>query len=309
MKGILILTDRQTQLKELISGAYALTGRRPAVVTSDRDTEGLALSAGADVYRIVPAGETIWDETDTVAALVKETEPKAIFMGTSQNCRLLAGRLAARLGVTAWPDVKGISDAFETTHLVYGGDAVMLARSTGGPCIALFGPGQFEETAHPADGVVREVPLIAPKWQIKVKETRKKETGTTDLAAAKRIVAVGLGIAREEDLEMVRELAALLEAELGCTRPVAEGLNWMSPEQYIGISANFVKPDLYLALGISGQVQHTVGIADSKVVVSVNKDPDCAMMKQYSDYCLTGDLYEIVPALIRKLKQAAMEEG
>ena len=310
MAKMMILTDRLSQLKELISGAYALAGARPTVVTSDRATEEAALAAGADVCRIVPAGQTVWEELDTVAGLAEEMKPDAIFLGTSQNCRLMAGRLAARLGVTAWPDAKSVEivdGVVMTTHLIYGGDAVLTARNAEKPCIALFGPGQFEETAHPADGTVREVPLIAPKWTIQVRETRKKESGLVDLATAKRIVAVGLGIAKEEDLEMVRELAGLLEAELGCTRPIAEGLNWMSPAQYIGISANFVKPELYLALGISGQVQHTVGIADSRVVVSVNKDPDCAMMKKYADYCLAGDLYEIVPALIRQLKQETLE--
>jgi len=303
MAKILILTDKTEELRELISGGFSIGGERPAVVTPCREMAEEAIAGGADAYLMEPDGDTLWDYLDTIADLTGREQPAGWFFGLSQDCRLLAGRLAARLGVTAFPDAKSMDDAFATTHLVYGGAAIQTNRSVKAPFIVLFGPGQFEPESHPGEGSIQEVAFVPPKWRIRVTGKREKETTAVNLPAAKRIVAVGLGLSKQEDLPMVRELADLLQAELACTRPIAEGLGWMAPERYIGISANFVKPDLYLALGISGQVQHTVGITDSKVVVSVNKDPECAMMKQHSDYCVAGDLYQIVPALIEKLKQ------
>lgn len=304
MAKIFVITEKVNELKGLISGAFAVGGERPAVVTFSSALADAAIAAGADVFLMGPGGDALWEYLDTIAALVEREQPAGCFFGLSQDCRLTAGRLAARLGITAFPDAKSIDENFAVSHLIYGGAAIQTNRSAGQQCIALFGPGQFDEKDFPPEGTVREVPFVEPKWRIRVTDRKEKEAVAVDLASAKRIVAVGLGLSKQEDLEMVRELADLLRAEVACTRPIAEGLGWMEPERYIGISANFVKPDLYLALGISGQVQHTVGITDSKVVVSINRDGECAMMKQYADYCAAADLYQVVPALIRQLKES-----
>ncbi|MBP3654060.1 MAG: FAD-binding protein [Oscillospiraceae bacterium] len=302
MARIFVITDRRSEWKALVSGAYSISGEKPLVVTADKAIAQAAADFGADAA-LMSGAEVFWNYTDTIAALVEELQPAGCFFGTSPDCRLVSGRLAAKLGISAIPDAKSIDNTYAIEHLIYGGSVVQTSKSTGKQFVALFGPGQFEEAAIPEQGTVMNVDYVEPKWQIAVKEKKTKEISAVDLTAAKRIVAVGLGISKKEDLDMVRELAALLQAEMACTRPIAEGLDWMEPERYIGISANFVKPDLYISLGISGQVQHTVGITDSKVILSVNKDPDCAMMKQYSDYCVAEDLYKIVPALIERLKK------
>jgi electron transfer flavoprotein alpha subunit len=100
---------------------------------------------------------------------------------------------------------------------------------------------------------------------------------------------------------MAEELAGLMEAEVGCSRPVAEGLNWLPLERYVGISGAIVKPELYLAVGISGQVQHMVGINQSRVIVAINKDKQAPMFKQ-ADYGIVGDLNKVLPLLIKKFK-------
>jgi electron transfer flavoprotein alpha subunit len=100
---------------------------------------------------------------------------------------------------------------------------------------------------------------------------------------------------------MIQELADLLGAEMACTRPLAEGLGWMPRERYIGISGAMIKPDLYLGIGVSGQAQHTIGMSESQVVVAINRDRSAPLVAQ-SDYAIAGDLYEVVPALIRALK-------
>ena len=101
---------------------------------------------------------------------------------------------------------------------------------------------------------------------------------------------------------MIRELAGVLGAEVGCSRPIAEGENWMERERYIGVSGVQLKSDLYLMLGISGQIQHMVGGNGAKVIIAVNKDKNAPIFN-YADYGLVGDIYKVVPELTKLLKR------
>lgn len=132
-------------------------------------------------------------------------------------------------------------------------------------------------------------------------ERRAKSLSSVDLSKAKRVVGVGRGLAAQDDLNMVHELAAVLGAEVGCSRPIAEGENWMERERYIGVSGVLPKSELYLTLGISGQIQHMVMGNGAKVIVAVNKDKNAPIFN-YADYGLVGDIYKVVPALIAQLR-------
>ena len=121
-----------------------------------------------------------------------------------------------------------------------------------------------------------------------------------DLSKAKRVVGVGRGLAAQDDLKMVHELAAVLNAEVGCSRPIAEGENWMERERYIGVSGVLLKSDLYLTLGISGQIQHMVGANASQTIFAINKDKNAPIF-QYADYGIVGDAVKILPALTAAL--------
>lgn len=114
------------------------------------------------------------------------------------------------------------------------------------------------------------------------------------------LVKIGRGLTKQEDLEMVYAFAAKLGAEVGCSRPIAQGENWMAISRYIGVSGVMLKPDIYVALGISGQVQHTVGVRDAKIIIAVNKDKNAPIFKQ-CDYGIVGDIYKVVPALTELL--------
>jgi electron transfer flavoprotein alpha subunit len=144
------------------------------------------------------------------------------------------------------------------------------------------------------------VVAAAPRGGVVLIETRAKGGESVDLTAAKRVVGVGRGFAAESDLELARVLAAKLGAEVACSRPIAEGVNWMPAERYLGVSGATIKPDLYLAVGISGQVQHLVGVNHSKVIVAVNKDPKAPIFAQ-ADFGVVGDLYQVLPALTAAL--------
>ena len=117
------------------------------------------------------------------------------------------------------------------------------------------------------------------------------------------IVSAGRGFKNKDDLKILEELAeALGGAAIGCTRPISADLGWM--EDWVGISGKKVKPSLYITCGISGQIQHVAGIRDSKIIVSINND-EGAGIHGVSDYSIVGDIYEVVPALVKALKEKA----
>ena len=111
---------------------------------------------------------------------------------------------------------------------------------------------------------------------------------------------MGRGFGKREDLGVVDGLAAALAAEVGCTKSIAD-FEWLPESRIIGLSGAKTKPDFYLALGISGQIQHTVGISQSKLIAAVNTDKDAPIF-QLADYGIVGDLYQVIPALVEKLK-------
>src|SRR5262249_50738238 len=122
-----------------------------------------------------------------------------------------------------------------------------------------------------------------------------------DLSQAERIVSVGRGIKGQEHLELIKELARTLGAEMAASRPICDA-GWLPMERQIGSSGQTVAPKLYVALGISGAIQHVVGMKGSRTVVAVNKDPDAPIF-EVADYGIAGDLFEIVPALIAELQK------
>jgi len=176
-------------------------------------------------------------------------------------------------------------------------------RTLAEPLIATLGLGLFEALPASAEatGEVVALSFVQPQSRWVLRERKPKPPASVNLAAAKKVVCPGRGVQKQEDLQMMFELAQLLGAEVGATRPLCEGLDWLPRERYIGVSGAFIKPDLYLGIGVSGQVQHTVGITESRVVAAINKDEEAPIFQQ-ADYGIVGDLYQIVPALIRALQ-------
>ena len=174
-------------------------------------------------------------------------------------------------------------------HRMYGGLAFAQEKINSSLAIITLAPGVQEpctsDTSHQCP--TETVPYVAPRHEILCRERRAKAASSVDLSKAKRVVGVGRGLAAQDDLKMVHELAAVLNAEVGCSRPIAEGENWMERERYIGVSGVLLKSDLYLTLGISGQIQHMVGGNGAKVIVAINKDKNAPIFN-YADYGLVG---------------------
>ena len=132
--------------------------------------------------------------------------------------------------------------------------------------------------------------------------SQARQSNSVDLDKARLVVSVGRGIGSKENIALAEQLCKAIGAELACSRPVAENEKWMEHERYVGISNLMLKPELYLAVGISGQIQHMVGGNGAKVIVAINKDKNAPIFN-YADYGLVGDIYKVVPALISQLSR------
>lgn len=309
VQNVWILAEKTEGIAELCSGAQVLGEQVAALLIGAKEKAEQAICLGAQkVYWLgEPADDTLFEDyTDTILNLIQQEKPPLLLIQATKRGKLMAGRLAAGLNSTVLTDIMELVEfegSLVASHRVYGGSAIRKERALSEITIATVGSGLFEPAAYKADskGSVIEVPFVEPRTKIKLLARKGRGTVSVNLPAAKRIVSVGRGVARQENLRMIEELASLLEAEVGCTRPIAEGLNWLPRERYIGVSGAMVKPDLYFAIGVSGQVQHMVGANQSRTIAAINTDKAAPIFAQ-ADFGLVGDLYKIVPILIAKLK-------
>jgi electron transfer flavoprotein alpha subunit len=178
-------------------------------------------------------------------------------------------------------------------------------HSGNGPCFVSVQAGAFraDEAQAGAAAISAFTPTIEPA-QIRTKpsERFRGAAQTVDLGSAQMIVGVGRGIKDPANIPIAQELATALGAELGASRPICDN-GWLPMERQIGSSGQTISPKLYLAVGISGAIQHLVGIKGSQCVVAINKDPDAPIF-EVADYGIVGDLMEVVPALTEAVKAA-----
>lgn len=299
---IWVFAEKESALTELCGGARQLGDRVEAVVIGTQDQQGVN---GADKVWSIPTqeGAMLEDYTETLASLVNQEKPELLLVAPTKRGKLIAGRLAAMIGASVMTDVMELTQGGETKRMVYGGAAIRSEKAATATAIAMVGPGVLAVSPEAAtsQGEMETVDFVEPKMKLKLIGKEQKPKVSVDLASAKRVVGVGRGIAQAEDIAMARQLAEVIGGEVGCSRPIAEGEKWMPKECYIGVSGLMLAPEVYFALGISGQVQHMVGVNRSKVVIAINKDKNAPIFKQ-ADYGLVADLYKVLPALIEQLK-------
>lgn len=308
LKKVFVFAEKNSALEELAAGARQLGDLVAAIVVgSKEEAEGIANIVDR-VYWLgaLDAVDLLEDFTPTIANLLQAEKPELLLARATQRSKVIAGRLAAMIGASVMTDMIDLSvdgGAVKGRRRVYGGAAECTERPLSEISIATVGAGVFEASKETENrqGTVIPVEIVHGEKRIKRIEIRQRVGESVNLGAAKRVVAVGRGIEKQDNLVSVQELARLLGSELGCTRPVAEGEKWLARERYIGVSGVMLKPDLYLALGLSGQIQHMVGVNQARVTLAVNKDKNAPIFKQV-DYGIVGDVQKIVPALIEKFK-------
>jgi electron transfer flavoprotein alpha subunit len=249
------------------------------------------------------------DYAPAIADLAREEMPVAVVMASSVRTRLLAGRLAARLDTAALTDaseLRGDGDGIVVTRPLYGGAATRTERILTPVGVVTLSAGAFAAGAASPSGAgdIRDCPCAVPEPAANLLERRSEPRSARALAAATVVVGAGRGVGRQANLAVVEELATALGGQLACTRPLAEGLNWMGRDRYLGVSGLEIAPDLYIAVGISGQMQHMVGVERARVIVAINNDKSAPVFSE-ADYGIVGDLNEVVPALIDVVKASS----
>jgi electron transfer flavoprotein alpha subunit len=286
--------------------AVVLAGDAGPLAPAGAAAEQVAAGLGglADAV-LVYDGAGAWLRGDVWAGALLDALGDAadgVFVADAPAAREAAGRVAAARGSSCASMCVAVTrgdGGLLATRSIYGGVADGTISLPVAPAVCLFAAGQVEgEAAGPAAPVEhRQVPAPAAHVECLAEEPVVK---TVDLTAAPVVVSVGRGFAKAEDLELVKPLLERLGAELGCSRPIAEDFRWLPQERQVGLTGVSVNAGLYLALGISGQVQHLAGIKGAKVVVSVNNDARAPITRN-ADYVVVGDLYKVIPELVSAL--------
>ncbi len=201
--------------------------------------------------------------------------------------------------------VKAEAEPVEFVRQLFQGKLNADLQVTGEPNFISVQAGAFraaEAGGAPAPVETFPVKLDASQIRSKPEQPFREAQRSVDLSAASVIVSVGRGIKEKENLALVEELAQAMGAELAASRPICDN-GWLPMERQVGSSGQTVSPKLYLAVGISGAIQHLVGMKGSKTVIAINKDENAPIFET-ADYAVVGDLFEIVPALTEELKKA-----
>jgi electron transfer flavoprotein alpha subunit len=305
-----VFSDDAARLPGLIAEGARFGEKVAAFVLGSDDDAKASYAHGADaVYHLgeKDPSRIVEDYAQTLAGVIAQGPGKSLVLLAGTRCgKALGALLGVRLEAGVVSEANEISltgEHISAKHMVYGGLAVGEDKILSPIAVVVFA-GSAPEMAAPLaakTGSPIPVAFAAPATPVRCLERRKKKGSSVDLSQAKRIVAVGRGFAAEADLSIARELSAALEAEVGCSRPIAEAEKWMERACYIGISGVMPKPEIYLALGISGQIQHMVGAGGAQTIVAVNKDKNAPIF-QFADYGIVGDLYKVVPALTKALQ-------
>lgn len=310
LEKIFIVAEDLEVVGELCAAGRACGQKIELVLIGDTERHQAGIALGADkVYCLDSSDQDkmVEDFLPTITELVRQERPNAIIFKTSSRGRLLAARLAAKFSTSVLNDaisLEVVEGTLISKKRIYGGAAFREEKAMGDISIVCVSTGVFNslEADNQREGETVNVDFIEPPYRAKCLETRTKVGEQVNLKVAKRVICVGRGMETQGDLPMINELATLMEAEVGCTRPIAEGEQWMSKERYVGVSGIMLKPDFYLGVGISGQIQHMVGVDQAKIIVAINKDSRAPIF-QYADYGIVDDLYSVLPALIEKFKE------
>jgi electron transfer flavoprotein alpha subunit len=315
MAGIWIFAEKKELVLELLTlgGQLAAAGggKLTAVVPAAEGDPADYIAAGADeVVLLSPLPEDMslaaW--LPVLAGEIKAADPEAVLLAATSRGKEIAARLAARLEtglasncLSLAPGTDG--DALVMERLAYGGAALQRVAITGRPVLATIPPRTFPPSAAVPgrEGSVRTLPP-PPADAVRIVARKEKERSAQDIAAAKTVVCVGRGLEKRDDLQLARQLADALGGEIGCTRPISEELHWLPDNLCIGLSGVQVKPDLYIGLGVSGQIQHLTGLRGARLICAVNRDPNAPIFPA-ADLGIVGDLYDVTPKIIAEIKK------
>ncbi len=285
------------------------------------DVEAVALGPGAkaaaDVLgkhgakKVHASDDAVFSEylaepaADTLADLVGKASPELLLFGFSLDSREVAGRLAARLGVGLISNATNVTKdggAYVASVPYFGGAKVASMKALNSPAIVLVRPKSFEASEVGGTAEVVEVaPVVgATSKRARIVERVVEQSEKVKLEEARVVVSGGRGMQGPDNFGLLEELAEALGGAVGASRAVVDA-GWVPYSMQVGQTGKTVRPGLYIAAGISGAMQHTVGMKGSKTIVAINKDAEAPILKM-ADLGVVGDALKIVPALTAAIK-------
>lgn len=308
LSTVWVLSDMTSRLPELIGGAQTLDEHVNVIALDDAQTTQAFQLGANQVIQLSgkPDDRIIEDYADTVVDVIKQHgDTGLLLLPNTRRGKLLAARLGARLQAAVSNDATTVvieDNKPVIKHMVYGGLAFGSETLSSSFSIATVATGTFDSASSNASlsGTAQVAQWIKPKQSVVRTSVQQKAGNSVELDKARLVVSVGRGIGSQENIAIAKALADSIGAEIACSRPVAENEKWMEHERYVGISNLMIKPELYLAVGISGQIQHMVGANGAQTIVAINKDKNAPIF-QFADYGIVGDLFKILPALTQQL--------
>lgn len=241
-----------------------------------------------------------------LSSAIDKVQPRLVAFASTEGSKDILGALSANQNAAALPDM---SEFDLTENGVKGKRPVMASKiisaveASGTPVIVSVRSGSYDTAEKPADSTVEEIPFDFDEKDLKttLKEIIGASSDKIDLSEAENVVAAGRGVKDEEGRNLITELASVLNAGIGASRALTESGAY-DPSLQIGQTGKVVSPQLYIGVGISGAIQHVAGMANSKIIVAINKDPDAPIF-DIADYGIVGDLYKVLPPFIEELKK------
>ena len=237
-------------------------------------------------------------KANLVAKSVSKLSPKIILTSAAAGARAIAGAIATTLDAVMVPGITSVSienDTVVVEQMALSGRVLdtLISKNAvvgffAGEDVELLETTPVEITTLNGDCYAMDISMS------------NAGSGTAGLTDASRVVSLGRGVKNKEDIALIESLASAMDAKVGCSMPVADDLNWLPKECYVGRSGQNISPRVYFAIGISGAPQHLEGVRRAKVIVAINNDPEARIFRS-ADYGIVGDLYEIIPALTKVL--------
>ena len=296
--------------KEAIAGAQKIGGNITALVIGDNsDAISIELSSIAIEKTLVVKHELVSSYnsdgyTEVIAQVIQSTDPDMVVIGHTYQTRDFMPRVSARLDIPFIPDIIYVEqDSY--TKQVLNSKLNSSVSSSSNKKILSFQSACFKEEdvlTGTSSSENFEIDLDSSVIRSSSEEPFQDSVAEVDLESAELIVSVGRGIQKEENIPIAFDLASAISAEVSASRPVVDA-GWLPSFRQVGSSGSTVSPKLYFSLGISGAIQHVVGMKGSKNILAINKDPDAPIF-EIADYAVVGDVLEIVPKLIEALNNS-----